>query len=443
VIIMEDEVNRIFRVRAYGAMGDGQTNDARAIQAAIDDCAQNGGGRVILDDGRTYLASSIIMKSHVDLFLEKDATLKANTDLDRFVSPARIADRRSAPQISQLACAQTDRMVHPHAADKPRLAWIYAYDQDDISISGEGTIVGNADEVTHRVNPYYVTEMGLPRPTLIYLEHCRDVRVMGAQIRKAPFWTLHLAGCEHVVVSGIAIMNDLDCANSDGIDPDHSRDVLIENCRIECADDCIVIKNTRGNIEYGDCSSITVRNCDLVSTSAALKIGTESWGHFHDIDVADCRIARSNRGISLQLRDSGLMENIRFRNITIDTRRFSPEWWGCGEPIAITALARDPSQPVGLIRNILFENIDCDSENGILVYALESGHIENLDFSGIKIRLSVKSKWFGKGYDLRPGHNSGIINRAPVAFLIHNAENVRQFEVSGVNELAGLDLDEA
>ena len=435
-------MNRSYLVRTYGATGDGRSDDAAAIQAAIDDCAQNGGGRVILDSDQTYLASSIVLKSHVDLHLEKDAILQANADLDRFISPARLGNRCSQQQMNLPAYAQTDRLEHPHADDKPRLAWIYAYDQDNVSISGEGTIVGNADALTHRVNPYYVTEMGLPRPTLIYLEYCRDVQVKGVRIRKAPFWTLHLAGCEHVVVSGIAIMNDLDCANSDGIDPDHSRDVLIENCRIECADDCIVIKNTRGNIEYGDCSSITIRNCDLVSTSAALKIGTESWGRFHDIDVADCRIARSNRGISLQLRDSGTIENVRFQNISIDTRRFSPEWWGCGEPIAVTALARNLSQTVGLIRNIRFENIDCDSENGILVYALESGHLENLAFSGIRIRLSVKSKWFGKGYDLRPGHGAGIIDQAPVAFLIRNAENVHQSEVRVVDELAGTVADE-
>ena len=420
-------MSRCFQVQEYGALGNGQVDDARAIQAAIDACAQNGGGRVILLGGKTYLASSIILRSHVDLNLEKGAVLKANIDFDRFIRPTDIQDE----------------LDHPYAAEKPGLAWIYAYGEDDLSISGEGTIIGNADAVTRRVNPYYVTEKGLPRPTLIYFEHCRQVRVTGVLIQKAPFWTLHLAGCEKVLVSGITILNDLDCANSDGIDPDHSRDVLIENCRIECADDCIVIKNTRGNLEYGDCASITIRNCDLVSTSAALKIGTESWGNFRDIDVADCRITNSNRGISLQLRDSGTIEHVRFRNIVIDTRRFSPEWWGCGEPIAITALARKPAQPCGLIRDIRFENIDCDSENGILVYARSPGHLEDLVFSRIRIRLSVKSKWFDSGYDLRPGYRSGIIRKAPVAFMIHNAKEVRRSDVTVVNELAEQDSKQA
>ena len=420
-------MSRCFQVQEYGALGDGQADDARAIQAAIDACAQNGGGRVTLAGGKTYLANSIILKSHVDLYLEKDAVLKANIDFDRFIKPTDIQDG----------------LEHPYAAEKPGFAWIYAYGEDDLSISGEGTIIGNADAVTRRVNPYYVTEMGLPRPTLIYFEYCRHVRVTGVLIQKAPFWTLHLAGCEKVLVSGITILNDLDCANSDGIDPDHSRDVLIENCRIECADDCIVIKNTRGNLEYGECASITIRNCDLVSTSAALKIGTESWGNFRDIDVADCRITNSNRGISLQLRDSGTIEHVRFRNIVIDTRRFSPEWWGCGEPIAITALARKPAQPCGLIRDIRFEDIECDSENGILVYALSPGHLEDLVFARIRIRLSVKSKWFDSGYDLRPGYRSGIIRKAPVAFMIHNAKEVLRSDVTVVNELADPDTKQA
>ena len=36
-----------YNVLQYGAVGDGTTNDAFAIQHAIDDCAKNGGGRVV------------------------------------------------------------------------------------------------------------------------------------------------------------------------------------------------------------------------------------------------------------------------------------------------------------------------------------------------------------------------------------------------------------
>lgn len=106
-------------------------------------------------------------------------------------------------------------------------------------------------------------------------------------------------------------------------------------------------------------------------------------------------------------------------------------------------LARNPSQPCGLIRDIRFENIECDSENGILVYALSPGHLEELVFARIRIRLSVKSKWFDSGYDLRPGYRSGIIRKAPVAFMIHNAKEVLRSDVTVVNELVEQDSKQA
>ncbi|MFQ9702025.1 MAG: glycosyl hydrolase family 28 protein [Enterocloster clostridioformis] len=63
-------------------------------------------------------------------------------------------------------------------------------------------------------------------------------------MRNAPFWTLHPAGCDDVLISGLRILNDLNVANSDGIDPDHSTNVRIIGCHVTCADDCICLKSS-------------------------------------------------------------------------------------------------------------------------------------------------------------------------------------------------------
>lgn len=81
--------------------------------------------------------------------------------------------------------------------------------------------------------------------------------------RKSAFWTTHLVGCEDVLISGIRILNNLRMANCDGIDPDHCKNVRITNCHIECADDCIVFKNTAAAMQYGACENIIVDNCTL------------------------------------------------------------------------------------------------------------------------------------------------------------------------------------
>lgn len=137
-----------------------------------------------------------------------------------------------------------------------------------------------------------------------------------------------MVGCQDVLIDGIRILNNLKMVNCDGIDPDHCRNVRINNCHIESADDCIVFKTTEKNAYLGPCENIVVSNCTLTSTSAAIKFGTESVSDFRNITVTNCVISRTNRGISLMLRDGGNIENVTFANLHINTRMFSDQWWG-------------------------------------------------------------------------------------------------------------------
>ena len=139
----------------------------------------------------------------------------------------------------------------------------------------------------------------------------------------------------------------MDVANSDGIDPDHCSNVRILGCHIECADDCICLKASKGNSEYGPCENIIISDCTLVSTSAAIKIGTEGVGDFRNIIVNNCIITKSNRGLSIQIRDGGNVENVTYSNCIIETRRFCPDWWGTAEPIVITTFNRDENTKSG------------------------------------------------------------------------------------------------
>ena len=74
----------IYDVLAYGAKGDNATNDAPAIQKAIDDCSTAGGGRVLLSGGHVYRSGSLVLRSNVELHLEMGAILKGSDTLEDF-----------------------------------------------------------------------------------------------------------------------------------------------------------------------------------------------------------------------------------------------------------------------------------------------------------------------------------------------------------------------
>jgi len=74
----------IFDVRDFGAAGDGRILDTARINAAVNACADSGGGMVVLPPGR-YLSGTVILKNNVFLHLTAGATLLGSTNLADYV----------------------------------------------------------------------------------------------------------------------------------------------------------------------------------------------------------------------------------------------------------------------------------------------------------------------------------------------------------------------
>lgn len=400
----------------YGALADGKTNDVTAIQTAIDKAYENGGGTVVLSSGKTYYSDSIILKENVELHLQIGSRLKATGDISGYFRPCNFINDK------------TNTLIGNPVTGKPSFCFIYGFEAHNCKITGFGTIDANGHAFVERKDKYYVTGNFYPRPTVIYIEKSNHITIEDVTIVDAPFWTLHPAGCDDVLISKIRILNDLDVANSDGIDPDHSTNVRILGCHIECADDCICLKTSKGNSEYGPCENIVISDCTLISTSAAIKIGTEGVGDFRNVLVQNCIISRSNRGLSIQIRDGGNVENVRYNNIIIETRRFCPDWWGTAEPIVITAFDRDENTKAGHIKNISFRNITANGENGVLLHGTAENVIENVTFENVDITLKKSTKWESGLYDMRPGLNKDIEQHKNAGFFIRHARNVKIYD---------------
>ena len=306
----------VYDVTRFGAKGDGVTDDAAAIQKAIDQAAGQG-GTVVFPAGKTFLAGPVRLRGGVEYRLEPGAVLKANPD-------------EGVYRLSAFGKNEGEGML-----------WLWAEDEENIVIGGSGTIDGNGvafmgEELEDSYDLKPVTDFD-PRPHVLTLKGVDHVRIQDITIREGAYWTVHLIGCEDVLVHGISLLNNLKIRNGDGIDIDHSRKVRISDCYITSGDDCICLKNRREFAEYGPCEDIVVTNCVMTSRSCAVKIGSENMDSIADVLFQNCIIRAGNRGLGIQNRDEGTVRNVRFANMYVESLLWSDVWWGKAEPIYVTS----------------------------------------------------------------------------------------------------------
>lgn len=387
-----------YKVLDYGAVADGSADDTRAVRAAFEACALNGGGRVVFEGGHIYRSGYVRIYSDTEVYLEAGAVWKASDSFDAFMPEGGHFEYTPLNVPSFAKCDY---------AGGPGLKFIHALDAENITFSGPGRIDGNESIFYGMKTDDHIDGLFYPRVPMLFLENVRHLTLRQLTLQNSAFWTVHMVGCKDVLVDGIRILNNPCMANCDGIDPDHCENVRIANCHIECADDCVVLKNTAVNAKYGPCRNVLVNNCTFRSTSAAFKIGSESEDLFENIVVSNCVIYDTNRALALQLRDKGSIRNVIFSNINIETHLYSPEgWWGKAEPVYITALPRRDGVKVGGISNVLFENINADCEGDIVIRGTknENGedNIRDIRFCNFKLTVREKTKYEKGLVDLRP-----------------------------------------
>jgi len=291
-----------FPVTSYGAVGDGVTLNTTAIQKAIDACAGTGGGRVLIGPG-TFLSGTLVMRSHVELHLEQGATLLGS------------ADPGDYPEMTTPYRFYGDEWV--------KQSLIFAYMQEDIALTGAGVIDGQgaAFQVSTKKKP----DRYRNRPYLIRFTRCRRVNVTGLTLQNSAMWMQHYLACDDVNILGVTVFNHCN-KNNDMIDIDGCRNVRIEDCTGDTDDDGLTLKSTSGRA----CENVSISNCTLSSHCNAVKLGTESTGGFKNISIRNCVIKPSAMkkviyglpegisGISLELVDGGVMDNISISGVTMD-----------------------------------------------------------------------------------------------------------------------------
>ena len=373
-----------YDILSFGAKGDGMTDDAAAIQKAIDRCSAEGGGLVLLSRNHVFLSGPVELKSNVELHLEATAMLKANPDEGIY-------------RLSAFGENCGEGML-----------WLWANDAENISITGKGTIHGNGIAFmgaelgdSYELKPL-ADQTFDPRPHVLTLKNVQNLTIRDVTIKEGAYWTVHLIGCNEAVIDGINLLNNLKIRNGDGIDLDHSKNVRIANCHITSGDDCICLKNRREFEQYGSCHDIVVTNCVMSSRSCAIKIGSENMDSIYNVVFDNCIITGSNRGLGIQNRDEGTVTDVVFSNIQLDCRLWSDVWWGKAEPIYVTSYPRAngnhkdanwrfPKGQIegrcGEVSRIYFNNITALSENGCFVGGDEPGKVKDIFFNNVRVKL--------------------------------------------------------
>lgn len=300
---------RTYNVADFGAVGDSVTLNTRAIQKAIDQCHQAGGGTVFIPRG-CFSSGALFLKDHVELKLDKDAKLRAVAGLKNF------------PMLKNTRIAGIE-MEWP-------AAFINVINVKKVKISGTGTIDGSGyywwtpywikrDSLSATV-PGDLIDWYIPRPRLILFEHASEATLQDVKLRNSAFWTVHICYSQSIQVAGVDIYNPVlgkgrKAANSDGIDIDSSNDIFVSQCTISCDDDCIAIKAGRGsdglrvNIPT---ENVVIENTTFLAGHGGVSIGTETAGGIRNVLVRNCTARGNQVPIKFKPRPGrgGIIENI-------------------------------------------------------------------------------------------------------------------------------------
>ena len=469
--------DKVFNITKYGASVKATAAaNQKAINKAIDACSKAGGGRVVVPEG-TFNTGAITLKSKVNLHIEKGAVLQFAFQPELYpIVPTR---------WEGLDCYNLQPCI-------------YAYKQNDIAITGEGTIDGGGENSTWwkwcgaprygwkqgevgqnmgaraRLLKYaedgvdmkerqFTAKDGL-RPQLINTYDCDGVLIENVTLLRSPFWVIHPLLCKNVIVRGVHINND--GPNGDGCDPESCDGVLIENCFFNTGDDCIAVKSGRNNdgrLWNKPSENIIIRNCEMQNGHGGVVIGSEISGGCRNLFAENCKMDSPDLDRVVRIKTNtcrgGIVENIYARNIEVGQ---------CGESVLKINLDYEPKEIccrgfVPTVRNINIENITCNkSKYGVLIVALDSVtnvydiNVKNCRFNGVEKGNKITGKTRDVNFDnlfingslsllKKPYKNYSEwltyseMKRVPQSYMLDFAKSPRWSYVMGIELEAMLD----
>lgn len=382
--------DRSFDINKFGAIGNGKTDCTEAFRTAVKTCNETGGGRVIVPSGK-FLTGPIHLLSNVNLHLEKGAEIIFKTDPSSYLPSVMVNwEGIEAMNYSPL---------------------IYAYNQENIAVTGEGILDGQASDEhwwpwkgkkefgwregqPHQeigrvklkamafdgvpVEKRIIGDGGYLRPDFIQFFKCKNILIDGISIVRSPNWEINLVLSENITVSNVKINSH--GPNNDGIDVSSSKNVLIENSSFDTGDDCIVLKSGRnddGRRVNTPTENVIIRNVNMKDGHGGITIGSEISAGVRNVYAENCTINSQNLWIAIRIKSNlmrgGTVENINIKNIVVEKVRDAV--------FSIDFYYEDAVGPyIPIVRDIHIENVKSKSSKyAIYINTDNLSKIENLD----------------------------------------------------------------
>lgn len=372
-------------VTKLGAKGDSISNAKPAFDKAMALCKKNNGGTIIVPKGVYTLNGPIHFVSNVKLHLEDGAKIRFGSN----------------PKDYPLVLTSWEGTVLYNYSPM-----IYANNVENIAITGNGIIDGEAKntwikwkplekkdqllsrEMNHKNTPIKKRIFGeghYLRPQLIQFVNSKNILVENVQIEDSPFWCVHLLKSKSITIRGVKY--NAHNNNNDGIDPEYSSDILIENVLFDNADDNVAIKAGRDDEGRSNSNTpsenIVIRNCEFKGLHAIV-IGSEMSAGVRNVYVENSKFrGYLKRGIFIKTNSDrgGYVKDIYFNNLTFgkveDCLYITANYHGEGSGLF-------PSK----VSDISFSNISCveATNTGIVIEGFPDKKVANIKLDNINIQ---------------------------------------------------------
>jgi len=393
--------DKTYNIDDFGAVADGKTLNTQAFQKAIQTCASNGGGKVLVPNGK-YLTGAIHLESNVNLHLEDQAEILFSLNPKDY-------------PIVHTSWEGTEVMNYSPL--------IYAKNKTNVAITGKGTLNGQADNTNWWIwsgGKNYGWKKGIPsqndpqnrevlvdmaergtpvnervfgegrylRPNFIEFFECNTVLVKDITVINAPFWILHPIKTNNMIIDEVTVNSH--GPNNDGCDPEYSQNIIIKNCTFNTGDDCIAIKAGRdadGRRVAIPSKNIIVQNCKMIDGHGGVVIGSEISAGVNNVFVENCVMDSPNLDRAIRIKTNskrgGIIEDVFVRNLEVGTVK------ECVLKLNMfyNVYGSQTGNFIPTIRNIHLENVNVKNGGKYSIWAegYEQSPVENITLKNVKI----------------------------------------------------------